>query len=98
MNTNSVQEVAQPRKFVAVVADGPVYRWRRTVGPGTSFISREGFTALHDAIEAAQVIARCYGVPLRRSVAVEPPDHYVPFQGDYSDVQPDYMREDWIGD
>ena len=54
---------SEPSSFVTVVTDGPVYRWRRQAGPGTGFTSREPFLTLAAAIEAAIIVARCYGVP-----------------------------------
>lgn len=53
----------KPKQFVAVVTDGSFFRWRRQAGPGTGFVSREPFTTLAAAIEAAVIVARCYGVP-----------------------------------
>lgn len=53
----------KPTRFVTVVTDGSFFRWRRQAGPGTAFTSREPFATFADAIEAAKVIARCYGVP-----------------------------------
>ena len=52
----------QQKKFVTVVPDGRVFRWRRSDGRVLR-TSSEAFTTLADAIQTAIVIARCYGVP-----------------------------------
>lgn len=52
----------QRKQFVTVVPDGSVYRWLRFDGR-TRRTSSEAFTAISDAIQAAIVVAQCYGVP-----------------------------------
>lgn len=52
----------QQKKFVTVVPDGQVFRWLRFDGR-TRRTSSEAFTAIADAIQAAIVVAQCYGVP-----------------------------------
>ena len=52
----------QQKKFVTVVPDGRVFRWQRSDGR-TLRSSSEAFTAITDAIQAAIVVAQCYGVP-----------------------------------
>lgn len=52
----------QQKKFVTVVPDGQVFRWQRSDGR-TLRSSSEAFTAIADAIQAAIVVAQCYGVP-----------------------------------
>lgn len=52
----------QKKQFVTVVADGRVFRWQRSDGRNLRS-SSEAFTAITDAIQAAIVVAQCYGVP-----------------------------------
>lgn len=57
------REQAKPKQYVNVIPDGPLFRWRRQVGFGVAFCSTEAFTTLAAAIDAARVVAACYGVP-----------------------------------
>lgn len=50
------------KPHVTVIPDGQVYRWLRFDGR-TRRTSSEAFTALTEAIQAAIVVAQCYGVP-----------------------------------
>ncbi len=52
----------QRKQFVTVTRDGSVFRWLRSDGR-TLRSSSEAFTAIADAIQAAIVVAQCYGVP-----------------------------------
>lgn len=52
----------QRKQFVTVVPDGPVFRWQRFDGR-VRRSSSEAFVAISDAIQAAIVVAQCYGVP-----------------------------------
>ncbi len=52
----------QKKQFVTVIPDGPVFRWQRFDGR-VRRSSSEAFTAIADAIQAAVVVAQCYGVP-----------------------------------
>lgn len=63
----TVSQTTTPVKpHVTVVPDGSVYRWLRFDGRNRR-TSNEAFTTLADAIQAAIVVARCYGVPLRQA-------------------------------
>lgn len=50
------------KPHVTVTRDGQVYRWLRFDGRNRR-TSSEAFTAIADAIQAAIVVAQCYGVP-----------------------------------
>lgn len=50
------------KPHVTVVPDGPVFRWQRFDGR-VRRSSSEAFVAIADAIQAAVVVAQCYGVP-----------------------------------
>lgn len=50
------------KPHVTVVPDGQVFRWQRFDGR-VRRSSSEAFVAITDAIQAAIVVAQCYGVP-----------------------------------
>lgn len=60
--TTLAQTTPIVKPHVTVVPDGQVYRWQRSDGR-TLRSSSEAFTAITDAIQAAIVVAQCYGVP-----------------------------------
>ena len=54
--------------FVTIRPDGPVYRWYRHTGR-QGYTSSEAFLTPAAATQAAQSIARCYGVQFRQGGA-----------------------------
>lgn len=54
--------------YVTVRPDGPLYRWYRHTGH-QGYTSQDAFLTSAAATEAAQSIARCYGVQFRQGGA-----------------------------
>lgn len=60
--TTLAQTTTIVKPHVTVIPDGQVYRWQRFDGR-VRRSSSEAFVAIADAIQAAIVVAQCYGVP-----------------------------------